>query len=54
MKEREEEFVVEEGYLDQSSVSSDMRAVLVDWLLQVRSAWFCSLFLTYANRCSII
>ena len=35
MKEREEVFVVEEDYLDQSSVSPEMRAVLVDWLLQV-------------------
>jgi len=36
MKEREEVCVVEEDYLDQSSVSPEMRAVLVDWLLQVQ------------------
>ena len=35
LREREELFVVEEDYLDQSSVSPDMRGVLVDWLLQV-------------------
>ena len=35
MREREEEFVVEEDYLDQSSVTPEMRGVLVDWLLQV-------------------
>ena len=45
MREREEEFVVKESYLDQSSVSPEMRAVLVDWLLQVGNPWFC-LFLT--------
>ena len=39
MRVREEEFVVEEDYLDQSSVSPEMRGVLVDWLLQVTS--FC-------------
>jgi len=36
LREREEMFVVEEDYLDQSSVSPDMRGVLVDWLLQVQ------------------
>jgi len=36
MREREEEFVVEEDYLDQSSVTPEMRGVLVDWLLQVQ------------------
>ena len=45
MRDREEEFVVKESYLDQSSVSPEMRAVLVDWLLQVGNPWFC-LFLT--------
>ena len=38
MREREELFVVEEDYLDQSSVSPEMRSVLVDWLLQVGEA----------------
>jgi len=36
LREREEMFVVEEDYLDQSSVSPEMRGVLVDWLLQVQ------------------
>ena len=35
LREREEHLVVEEDYLLQSSVSPEMRAVLVDWLLQV-------------------
>ena len=35
MREREEEFVVEDDYLDQSSVTPEIRGVLVDWLLQV-------------------
>ena len=38
LREREEMFVVEEDYLDQSSVSPEMRGVLVDWLLQVGEA----------------
>ena len=38
LREREELFVVEEDYLDQSSVSPEMRSVLVDWLLQVGEA----------------
>ena len=40
MRVREEEFVVEEDYLDQSSVSPEMRGVLVDWLLQVTTSLF--------------
>ena len=36
LREREEHLVVEEDYLIQSSVSPEMRAVLVDWLLQVK------------------
>ena len=39
LREREELFVVEEDYLDQSSVSPEMRGVLVDWLLQVGGAF---------------
>ena len=39
LREREEMFVVEEDYLDQSSVSPEMRGVLVDWLLQVGEAF---------------
>jgi len=35
-REKEEHLVVEEDYLVQSSVSPEMRAVLVDWLLQVQ------------------
>ena len=31
--------MVEEDYLDQSSVSPEMRGVLVDWLLQVGKAF---------------
>ena len=38
LREREELFVVEEDYLDQNSVSPEMRSVLVDWLLQVGEA----------------
>jgi len=36
LREREEHLVVDEDYLAQSSVSPEMRAVLVDWLLQVQ------------------
>ena len=35
LREKEEHLVVDEDYLAQSSVSPEMRAVLVDWLLQV-------------------
>ena len=36
LAERERMFVLEPGYLDQGSITPDMRAVLVDWLLQVQ------------------
>ena len=36
LREREEHLVVDEDYLVQSTVSPEMRAVLVDWLLQVK------------------
>jgi len=36
LREREDHLVVDEDYLAQSSVSPEMRAVLVDWLLQVQ------------------
>ena len=38
LREREEHLVVDEDYLVQSSVSPEMRAVLVDWLLQVTNS----------------
>ena len=45
LREKEEHLVVDEDYLARSSVSPEMRAVLVDWLLQVvyscldRASW---------------
>ena len=61
MREREEEFVVEDDYLDQSSVTPEMRGVLVDWLLQVSlpsSSINCLCLVSSPNpsllRCSII
>jgi len=36
LREMEQHLVVDEDYLAQSSVSPEMRAVLVDWLLQVQ------------------
>ena len=61
MREREEEFVVEDDYLDQSSVTPEMRGVLVDWLLQVGLSSFltnCLCLVSSLNllsyRCSII
>ena len=41
LREREKHLVVEEDYLIQSSVSPEMRAVLVDWLLQVEYSCLC-------------
>ena len=57
MRVREEEFVVEEDYLDQSSVSPEMRGVLVDWLLQVTTSLLlstCWPLQLSILRCSII
>jgi len=36
LRSRELKFLVEPSYLEQNSVSADMRAVLVDWILQVQ------------------
>ena len=36
LREREEMFVVSPSFLDQGSVGAEHRAVLVDWLLQVK------------------
>ena len=36
LKEREAKFVLNSGYLEDGSTTSDMRAVLVDWLIQVQ------------------
>ena len=38
LREREQMFVVSASFLDQGSVTAEHRAVLVDWLLQVRVA----------------
>ena len=35
LREREEMFVVSPSFLEQGSVTTEHRAVLVDWLLQV-------------------
>merc|ERR1719309_1923864 len=36
LRARELEFLVDPSYLEQNSVNADMRAVLVDWLVQVQ------------------
>ena len=36
LRGREEMFVVSPSFLDQGSVTAEHRAVLVDWLLQVK------------------
>jgi len=36
LKEREAKFVLSSGYLEDGSTTSEMRAVLVDWLIQVQ------------------
>ena len=47
LREMEQHLVVDEDYLAQSSVSPEMRAVLVDWLLQVKH------FCLYCNVATI-
>ena len=39
LRDKEEDLVVDEDYIDQSWVLPEMRAVLVDWLLQVVLDW---------------
>ena len=48
LREMEQHLVVDEDYLAQSSVSPEMRAVLVDWLLQVKhSCLYCNVATIY-------
>ena len=39
LRDKEEDLVVDEDYIDQSWVLPEMRAVLVDWLLQGVLDW---------------